>query len=172
MAALPLEPRHSRCLLASVELDCPREMIDLLALLGSAEQLINVPHIHRENAAQVRSKFIHRTGDHMMLLNILRAFEDVCANNPSRAEQKQWCQEHFLSLKVLNQVLDARKQLRERAQRLGIDWKVSVGEDDEPVLTALLHGMSSNTAMRLPDNSYRRTNGAMVSDSAACISQF
>jgi len=44
---------------------------------------------------------------------------------------------------------------------LGFDWKVSSGDNDEPVLLSLLEGHFVNTAMRMPDGSYRRTTGNM-----------
>ena len=162
MASLPLEPRQAKTLLASFEFGCPSEVVDLLALLGSADQLLSVPYAHRDEAASARSKFIHRSGDHMMLLNILRAFEEISQSMPSPKERKAWCKDHFLSSRALNQVLEARKQIRERVERMGLDWKASSGDNAEPVLLCLLAGHFANTAMRMPDNTYRRTTGLMV----------
>ena len=165
MASLPLEPRQAKTLLASFEHGCTSEIIDLLALLGSADQLLSVPFKHRDAATEARSKFIHRTGDHMMLLNILRAYEEVLNSASFTAvDKKEWCNDHFLSMKVLNQVLEARKQIRERVERMDKSWKASSGTDnnDDAILTCLLEGHFTNTAMRMPDNTYRRTSGAMV----------
>lgn len=168
MASLPLEPRQAKALLASFAHGCPLEMVDLLSLLGSADSLLAVPHNQRDEAAEARSKFIHRSGDHMMLLNILRTFEDICGTMKSVKERRAWCRDHFLSLKTLNQVLDTRKQLRERIERmnLGFDWKVSCGDNIDLILQCLLEGNFVNTAMRMPDGSYRRTTGNMVSGAA------
>jgi ATP-dependent RNA helicase DHX33 len=165
MAALPLEPAQAKVLLASFDLSCSSDIIDLLALLGSADQLLSVPYAHREAAANVRSKFIHRTGDHMMLLNVLKAYEEVRESMKENKERKAWCTDHFLSMKALNQVLDTRKQIRDRVQRLdpSLDCDLSAGDNDEPILSCLLAGLFSNTAIRLPDGSYRRASGNMVS---------
>lgn len=168
MASLPLEPRHARCLLASFEHGCPREIIDLLALLGSAEQLLTVPYSLRENASTARSKFIHRTGDHMMLLNILRTYDDVCQTLTTTADRKAWCKEHYFSLKIMNQVGDARKQLRDRVVNMGFDWRTSSGDNDDTILLSMLEGLFVNTAMRMPDGSYRRANGNMVCNFCTC----
>lgn len=161
MASLPLEPRQAKTLLASFEHGCTLEIVDLLSLLSQADSLLSVPYAHRDTAATARSKFIHRTGDHMMLLNILRTFEEVKASMPSIKDQRAWCKDHFLSLKSLKQVFDIRKQLRERIERMGMDWHTSAGDSDEPVLLCLLAGHFANTAMRMPDGSYRRTTGTM-----------
>lgn len=70
-----------------------------------------------------------------------------------------WCRENFISYKAMLQVLDARKQLRERVDRLNIgDWKVSCGNEEyTPVLNALVGGLFSNTAIRNEDGTYRHT---------------
>lgn len=170
MAALPLEPKQAKILLASFENDCPADIIDLLALMGSADSFLSVPFQHREAAAAARSKFIHRSGDHMMLLNILKAYEEICESLTTSRERKAWCKDHFLSIKALNQVLDARVQLRDRVHRLdsSLDCSRSAGDNEEPVLLCLLAGLFSNTAMRMPDDRYRRTTGSMV-NTGLCI---
>ncbi|GAA5959117.1 hypothetical protein JCM21900_002563 [Sporobolomyces salmonicolor] len=155
MAQLPLDPVYARVLLASFAEGCPREAIDLVALLGSKDQLLAVSSANRDAAAEARQKFVHRSGDHLTLLNVLRAFEEL---PKEKDERKIWCRDNFVSLKAMMQVLDARKQLRERVERLGVgDWEVSAGEEAEPVLNALVGGLFANTALRMEDGSYRHT---------------
>lgn len=154
MAQLPLEPVYARVLLASFAEGCPREIIDLVSLLGSRDQLIINTASTREQANAARQKFVHRTGDHMMLLNILRAYEEL----DGKDERKAWCMDNFVSFKAIQSVLDARKQLRERVERLGLgDWEESVGDDAEPVLNALVGGLFAKTALLQEDGSYRHT---------------
>jgi len=171
MAALPLEPKQAKVLLASFEHGCSAEIIDLLSLLGSADAILSVPFQHREAAGAARSKFIHRSGDHMMLLNILKAYEEICESMPSAKERKAWCKDHYLSIKTLSQVLDARGQLRDRVHRLdsSLDCTLSAGDNEEPILLCLLAGLITNTAMRMPDGRYRRTTGSMVSFKANAV---
>ncbi|CEQ42543.1 SPOSA6832_04364 [Sporobolomyces salmonicolor] len=155
MAQLPLDPVYARVLLASFAEGCPREAIDLVALLGSKDQLLAVSSANRDAAAEARQKFVHRSGDHLTLLNVLRAFEEL---PKEKDERKVWCRDNFVSLKAMMQVLDARKQLRERVERLDVgDWEVSAGEEAEPVLNALVGGLFANTALRMEDGSYRHT---------------
>ncbi|GAA6003166.1 hypothetical protein JCM10207_001781 [Rhodosporidiobolus poonsookiae] len=154
MASLPLDPIYARVLLASFAEGCPREIIDLVALLGSTDQLLINTAATRDQASAARSKFIHRAGDHLMLLNILRAFEEL----DGKDERKAWCRDNFVSLKGMLSVLDARKQLRERVERLKLgDWEASAGDEAEPVLGALVGGLFNNTAVRQEDGTYRHT---------------
>ncbi|ORY76229.1 P-loop containing nucleoside triphosphate hydrolase protein [Leucosporidium creatinivorum] len=152
MASLPLEPVFARVLLSSFAEGCPSDIIDLLSLLGSRDNLLVNTVATRDAANLARKKFVHRTGDHMMLLNILKAFEDV-----EKDERKTWCKDNFVNLKAMNQVLQARVQLRERCERLKLDWEVSAGDDAEPVLNSLVSGLFANTALLQPDGSYRHT---------------
>lgn len=157
MASLPLDPVYSRVLLSSFSEGCPSDVIDLLSLLGSRDNLLNNSAAVRDQAEKARAKFVHRTGDHMMLLNMLRAYEDV-----EKDERRTWCKDHFVNHKVMQQVLQMRLQLRERCERLKLDWEMSVGEDAEPVLNSLVAGLFGNTALLQPDGSYRQTTSRRV----------
>ncbi|GAA5915840.1 hypothetical protein JCM6882_006816 [Rhodosporidiobolus microsporus] len=154
MASLPLDPVYARVLLASFAEGCPREVIDLVSLINASDQLLPNSSSTRDQASAARSKFIHRSGDHMMLLNILKAFDELEGND----ERKAWCKANFVSLKALRSVLEARKQLRERVgrQKLG-EWDQSAGDEAEPVLAALVGGLFANTALRQEDGTYRHT---------------
>ncbi|BGP59678.1 Salivary acidic proline-rich phosphoprotein 1/2 [Rhodotorula toruloides] len=77
MAQLPLDPVYARVRVASFVEGCPREMIDLVSLVGAKDQLLINTSSTRDAANAARQKFVHRSGDHMMLLNILRAYEEL-----------------------------------------------------------------------------------------------
>lgn len=159
MAILPLEPKLARILLASFDLSCPSEVLSLVALLGYADTLMTVPASQREAAQEAQSKFVHRDGDHLTLLSMLRSYESV---EGGKADKRSWCKDNYINLKALANALEARKQLRERCERLGMDWKVSCGDETEPVLQSCLAGLFQNTAILCPDGTYKRAIGATV----------
>lgn len=152
MASLPLEPMYSRVLLSSFASGCPRDIIDLVSLIGARDSLLVNSMATRDAANAARKKFVHRSGDHMMLLNLLRAYEDV---EPD--EQKKWCRDNFINPRAMFLVLDSRKQLRERCERMKLDWEPSAGEDTDVVLSTLVEGLWANTALLQPDGSYRHS---------------
>ncbi|POW15075.1 hypothetical protein PSHT_07206 [Puccinia striiformis] len=171
MATLPLDPPLARCLLASFEQRCASEMIDLIALLEHSDTLLVNTINTRELAQEARRKFIHRDGDHLLLLNILKAYQTVAENSQSqitsKIEQKNWCKENYINPKALSNVLESRKQLRDRCKRLGLDWTQSsreggsetietsaAEEDSAPILCSLLAGLATQLAIRQPDQSY------------------
>lgn len=162
MAVLPIEPKLGRILLASFELGCPSEIVSLVALLGFADTLLFSPSTEREEAIEAHSKFVHRDGDPLTLLNMLRSYEAVPGN---KAERKAWCKDNYVNAKALANALEARKQLRERCDRMGLEWKQSCGDETEPILQSCLMGLGQNTAVLCPDGTYRRLLGSLVSSS-------
>lgn len=159
MASLPLEPMYSRVLLASFAAGCPSDIIDLVSLIGARDSLLVNSLATRDAANQARKKFYHRSGDHMMLLNILRAYEDV----EGGPEQKQWCRDNFVNSRAMALVLESRKQLRERCERMKLDWQPSAEEDTDVVLSTLVEGLWANTALLQPDGTYRHSLNRQVS---------
>jgi HrpA-like RNA helicase len=147
-------------------------MIDLIALLEHSDTLLVNTISTRELAQEARRKFIHRDGDHLVLLNILKAYQSTSENCQSQAkmkiEQKAWCKENFINPKALSNVLESRKQLRDRCKRLGLDWSQSsrdpqeqgavissvAEEDSSPILCSLLAGLATQLAIKQPDQSY------------------
>ncbi|EGG04572.1 uncharacterized protein MELLADRAFT_88608 [Melampsora larici-populina 98AG31] len=166
MAKLPLDPPQARCLLASFENECAQDMIDLLALLEHHDTLLINTSATREQAQEVRRRFLHRDGDHIFLLNILRSFESLLSDSgteQNRGEIKAWCRTHHINYKSMTNVLKSRQQLRERCKRADLDWSKSTSDynrsnngegNSEPLLTSLLTGLSTNIAVRQQDRTY------------------
>ncbi|POY72033.1 hypothetical protein BMF94_4948 [Rhodotorula taiwanensis] len=152
MAQLPLDPIFSRVLLEAFRQGCPREVIDLVSLLGVKDQLIINTSATREQANEARQKFTHRSGDHLFLINILRAYEELDGTD----EKKAWCKDNYISYKAMQLALDSRKQLRERAERLDLgDWEDTLNDEPEPIIASLVAGLFANAATKQPDDSYR-----------------
>lgn len=155
MIHYPLDPEHARILIASFELGCPSEIIDLLSLVVSGPIWIDRAS-DRDSAAAARTKFLHRDGDHLTSLNVLRAYLAL------KEDKGRWCRENHINGKTLSAALRVRDQLRELAERDGKDWKVSCGSEAELVIRCLLQGLFMNTAVIQADGSYRQTAGSLV----------
>jgi len=146
MAHFPVDPMLARVLLAAKELECGEEAVALIALL-SVESIFYSPRQQREQAEEARRKFISSHGDHITLLNVLRAYERVNSSI-------DWCTAHFLNARALHQVMLVREQLRRTCGEMSVPL-VSCGDDRARVLKALLAGYFLHTAVRQRDGSYR-----------------
>lgn len=162
MAYFPLEPSFARVLLASFEYGCPAEVLSILSILSASSKLFVDSTDKREEASEARRKFRSTSGDHLMILNIVKSYEDVTTS--SKKDRREWCKAQFLNERCLWEALDIRKQLQGVCERMDMDWRVSVGEgNEEPVLRSLLTGLMNQAAFLQADGSYKQIMGPNVS---------
>ncbi|THH26457.1 hypothetical protein EUX98_g7733 [Antrodiella citrinella] len=162
MAHFPLEPSYARALLASFSHSCPSDVISLLSVLSTSSKLYVDTTSNREEAAESRRKFRAGSGDHVTLLNVLRAYEEVKEQVKGK-ERKEWCKAQFLNERCLNEALEIRSQLRGVCERFQLDWRDSVGEQkqggDEAILQSMLAGLVNQAAFLQADGSYKQIMG-------------
>ncbi|XP_075534879.1 ATP-dependent RNA helicase DHX33-like [Dermacentor variabilis] len=103
MAAFPLEPRFAKIILCSKELGCTDEILTIISIL-SGDSVLYFNEKQRERAAEVWRKFQSNEGDHVMLLNVYKAYKSVKGN-------KAWCKENFVNKKNMLKVIEIRSQL-------------------------------------------------------------
>lgn len=179
MCSFPLDPLQSRTIIESTKHSSTSSLLSVLALLSTSGKIF-FDSKDRDVSSEARLKFRHRSGDHMTLLNALRAYEEVLASahdkkkmvimdsngkSASAHSVKEWCKANFLNDRALKEALDIRKQLRECCEREKIEWKMKETEEkeEEGVLKSLLSGFWQNTALIQPDGTYRQVIGREVS---------
>lgn len=162
MAFLPLEPTYARSVIASKENGCTLEVLDIISVLSASSKLFIDITEQRENAAEARKLFRHTSGDHLTILNSVRAYEEISAGSGGKMSRREWCRKHFLNERTLLEAAEIRNQLRQTCMRLGIEWKVSCGDEEEPVVRSLAYGLAQNSAFLQPDGSYKQTMGQSV----------
>ncbi|BEI79528.1 hypothetical protein CcaverHIS002_0100570 [Cutaneotrichosporon cavernicola] len=144
MLRYPLEPEHARILLASFESGCASEVIDVLSLVVAGQVFVDRGDA-RDSAAAARAKFVHRDGDHLTGMNVLRAFMALREDGAEGAKE----QEGLGRGVVPTTLMDVR-------------WPRPCGAETAAVGAALLAGLFMNTAVIQADGSYRQTAGALV----------
>lgn len=162
MAAFPLEPMFARAVVASKEDGCTREILDIISVLSASSKLFFDVSEQREAVGEARRKFRHASGDHLTILNVVRAYEDILASE-SKAEQREWCHKHFLNQRTLSEARDIKLQLEHTCTRLDIDPKVSCGNKDDVIIKSLAPAFVMNSALLQPDGTYRQTGSSTVS---------
>ena len=172
MAFFPLEPTLSRALIASIEFGCVNEVLTIVSVLSSSSKLFVDATDTRDAAREAHAKFRHISGDHLTILNVVRAFEEVAASEggegkkAGKAALRDWCVRQHISFRCLTEAMEIRTQLRELCERQKIDWKTSVGDregEERAVLRSLVRGLVQNTAFLQPDGRYKQMIGSTVS---------
>jgi pre-mRNA-splicing factor ATP-dependent RNA helicase DHX15/PRP43 len=120
----PLDPTLAVMLISSPEFYCSNEILSITALL-SVPQVFVRPHSQRKRADEMKNLFAHPDGDHLTLLNVYHAFKGAEA----QANPKQWCHDHFLSLRSLQSADNVRLQLQRIMEREEVELVSTPFED-------------------------------------------
>jgi HrpA-like RNA helicase len=150
MSQLPLEPRYSKAVIASGgQFKCSEEVITIVSML-SVESIFFVPSHKRKQADAAKSQFGRADGDHLMMLNVFRAY----SMHKDNKERKVWCQHNFVNWKAMHKVEQVRQQIQEYARMLGIPL-VSCGSDYDQVKQCFVSAFFMNVAFLQADKTYR-----------------
>lgn len=145
-ADFPLDPALTVMLISSPEFYCSNEMLSLTALL-SVPQIFVRPNNNRKRADEMKNLFAHPDGDHLTMLNVYHAFKSPEA----QANPKQWCHDHFLSLRALQSADNVREQLKRIMLTHDVDLISTPFEDKkyyENIRKALVAGFFMQIAKR------------------------
>ncbi|KAF8817173.1 P-loop containing nucleoside triphosphate hydrolase protein [Phlegmacium glaucopus] len=161
MASFPLEPQHACAIVASKEHGCTSEVLDIVSIISASSKLFLDISDQREAVTEIRRKFRHPSGDHMTILNVVRAYREIAASE-SKHGRREWCRKHFLNERTLLEARDIREQLVVTCGRVGIDPVASAKETEDPVIRSMGHGLVGNSAFIQPDGSYKQTMGQAI----------
>ena len=192
MADLPLNPQLSKCLLSSLDQACGVEMLAVCAMCSVGHPFYR-PHNARgltrsylayralkgpasaegEPTKAVLRKFLHervcsladtRTGDHLTLLAVYRAFEENGAS-------QQWCELNCVHYRVMLEAKSVRTNLyrilREYEQHQGGQGAdkagkiTTCGENTEVIRKCLVSGLFANAAKLGADGRYHTIKASL-----------
>ena len=142
----PLDPALAVMLISSPEFYCSNEILSITALL-SVPQVFVRPASQRKLADEMKGLFAHPDGDHLTLLNVYHAFKGPDAQE----SPKQWCHDHFLSLRSLQSADNVRMQLLRIMEREELDMISTPFEDKkyyENIRRALCAGFFMQVAKK------------------------
>ncbi|KAF1989329.1 P-loop containing nucleoside triphosphate hydrolase protein [Aulographum hederae CBS 113979] len=121
----PLDPCLAVMLISSPKFYCSNEILSITALL-SVPQLFVRPANARKRADEMKDLFAHADGDHLTMLNVYHAYK----GDQAQADARNWCYNHYLSHRALQQADNVRSQLARIMERQNIDF-VSVHHSHE-----------------------------------------
>ncbi|KAF2869609.1 pre-mRNA splicing factor ATP-dependent RNA helicase PRP16 [Massariosphaeria phaeospora] len=142
----PLDPALAVMLITSPEFYCSNEILSLTALI-SVPQIFVRPAANRKRADEMKDLFAHPEGDHLTMLNVYHAFK----GDDAQANPKQWCHDHFLSYRALQQADNVRMQLKRIMEREELELMSTPFENKkyyENIQRALVAGFFMQVAKR------------------------
>ncbi|CAG8598124.1 15544_t:CDS:10 [Dentiscutata erythropus] len=151
MSEFPLEPAYAKVLIASEQMSCTREVINIVSLL-SVDSIFFSPQDQRDQALDMKKKFISPLGDLITYLNLLRSYE-------THKGDLDWCKQNFVNKRNMKHVINVRKQLIQLCTRMNISPTTTCDEDYELLLKCMLCGFFRNSAILQPGNNGYKTVG-------------
>ncbi|KUJ22945.1 P-loop containing nucleoside triphosphate hydrolase protein [Mollisia scopiformis] len=151
----PLDPALAVMLISSPEFYCSNEILSLTALL-SVPQIFVRPASAKKRADEMKALFAHPDGDHLTMLNVYHAFKGAVA----QANPKQWCHEHFLSLRALQSADNVRQQLKRIMEKSEVELLSTPFEDKDyytNIRRALVAGFFMQVAKKDPSGKTYKT---------------
>nr|POF15267.1 putative atp-dependent rna helicase prh1 [Quercus suber] len=162
ISRLPLTPALGRVIIeaAKPESDAVLPVIDIVACLSVENIFLNVDTEEvREQAQVARAQLLRRQGDHLTLLAAVQAYA------AEMSDRKRWAEDHLISHRAMQSVMDVRKQLIAQckqakllSQESGgkVGEAIAVNEDmQDTILKCFLRGFSNNVARLCPDGTYK-----------------
>ena len=120
VARLPLTPSLGRVIIEAARLECILEVIDIVACLSVENIFLNVDTEEaREQAQAARQQLFRRQGDHLTLLAAVRGYAS------ESADRRRWAENHLISHRAMQSVMDVRKQLRAQCKSAKLVSEIS-----------------------------------------------
>lgn len=163
MALLPLPPQMSSVLLHAHEIKCLSPAIDIIACLSVDNFLLNPPPELRDEVNERRLALCSagkRHGDLVMMKELF----DFASQIHTPQERLEWCKQLCVSHRAYKNIAKIKEQLRTYCKHL-FNEDVTKQEETElaldtntniaRIIKCFLTGFAKNTAIRMPDRSYR-----------------
>ncbi|CAK9686822.1 unnamed protein product [Candida parapsilosis] len=176
MSVLPLPPQLSVVLISATELGCLAPVIDIVSCLSVDNLILNVSGEQRDEINFKRRSYCPKgntNGDLIALYEFYQSFQSL---------GKEWCQEMMFSYKGFKNVSKIKNQLKEyMLATVKQDDSISENEKDKQmaklrsqfedgdevldipaILKSFLKGFITNTAVGMPDRSFRTFNSGQL----------
>jgi ATP-dependent helicase HrpA len=166
MSLLPLDPRLSRMLLASVDEHCTGDMIVVAAALAVQDPRVR-PQEKRDAADFAHARFRDGQSDFASFLRVWSAWRsenrDESGREVGSSARRRWCEKNFLSYQRMREWSDTVAQLKELFdEHFGIKVGDPARELDQGAFhRAVLAGFASHIGARNEKGEYRGPSGAL-----------
>ncbi|KAL7237472.1 hypothetical protein ACSBR2_003717 [Camellia fascicularis] len=161
MARLLLKPIHSKALILASQLSFLEEMLITVAML-SVESIFYAPREKLEEAQTATKCFSSLEGDHLILINIYRTFDEFLEKskigiNKEQAEKslRKWCKENFINSRSLRHAREIHRQIQRNVEQMGLSM-TSCGEEMLQYRRCLTAACFLNAALKQPDGTYSK----------------
>ncbi|OIR59198.1 MAG: pre-mRNA-splicing factor ATP-dependent RNA helicase [Amphiamblys sp. WSBS2006] len=141
MAEFPLDPQLSKAILSSDAYKCTDSVVTIASFLA-VPSVFHRPADRKSAAEKAHRAFASKDGDHFTFLAIHREYLE------NRSVGDEWCRRNFLSRRVLENMLDVKRQIGSicRKQKMVFTSQPLDGSSVPKIKKALLRGFFMQVA--------------------------
>lgn len=114
MAAFPLEPENSACIINSPGFGCSEDVLSIVAMISATQNCFVRPKEQRKEANSARDNFTCGDGDHLTMLKVFKEYKRNGGN-------RDWCYHNYVNWRSLKSAESIRKQLERIMRREGVE---------------------------------------------------
>ncbi|MEH3034477.1 MAG: ATP-dependent RNA helicase HrpA [Aeromicrobium erythreum] len=148
MAALPVDPRHARQLIAADRLGCLADVLVIVSAM-SIQDPRERPLEKQQQADEKHARFRQPDSDFLSWLALWTYLRELRSSG-SHSQFRRTCRDEFLHYLRIREWHDVHSQLRRTVKDLGMT-PGQAGADPDLVHQALLSGLLSHVGLREPD---------------------
>lgn len=175
MVILPVAPHLASVLVKAQEYGVLNQVIDIVSCLSVDNLLLNPPSEKRDEVNSLRLDVCSLGAQYGDLI-MLKELYDIYNTIKEASERKRWCKEMAVSYKGFKNANRIHKQIEDYMNLLGDDHYTREKDNIEStmdgtdtalnvelILKSFLKGFILNTALGMPDRSYRTvTSGNLI----------
>lgn len=156
MIKFPLSPVHARIVVEAMKYypDVLSQVLIIVAFLTTSNPYL-LPMNEELAARAMHRKFIHKQSD---FFSYIKLFE-IYTNTPYE-ERPYFCDEHYLDLRVMNEIVNIHHQLSEMVAEQGVF--VGTESHEEQIMKSILKGMVHNVCIQLKGSTYLSRSGEKI----------
>jgi len=144
LSKIPVDPNLGKSLLSSIKYDCLSEVCSIVALVSEQGFLFVRPRSKAAAANEAHKQFLHPTGDHLSMLNVMTKSEE----GRYRGNLKVWCDRNFVDFRVLDSANHSKNQLYFILNSLKEKYQIKPIPDDSPIEDRILKSLSEGLFMQ------------------------
>jgi ATP-dependent RNA helicase DHX8/PRP22 len=147
ISRFPLEPKLSKILIMSVELNCSEDVLAIVSMLSvqsSTGKIFLRPKKRRHEADLAKAEFFKPQGDHFTYLNVFNSWV-------SNKYSKEWCRRKYINFRALEESISIRDQLEAIMESNSLQPSKGFHlPDPEAIQKTLVSGYFSQVARKAP----------------------
>lgn len=153
MIQFPLSPPHARILVEAMQYypDVLSKVITVLSFFTTPNPFL-LPLNEELEARHMHHTFMSQDSDFFSYITLFDTYKNIAYE-----QRPSFCEEHYLDLKVLNEIINVHQQLSDMVAEQGVF--VGEAQHKDQIMKSILKGLMHNICLQFRGNTYINRSG-------------